>query len=134
MNERKYNVLIVEDKQIHHMLYEKYINKIYSGTKILKANNGKEALEKVQESIFNEGIDLILMDIQMPVMDGLEATQKINELYNTNRKNKPPIIAITGSTEYKNNALRDGFTDFYTIPLKQDTMKKILEEYLPSKN
>jgi len=69
------------------------------GHTVIEARNGREAVEVFQ----NEGPDLILMDVHMPQMDGLEATQKIREL-EAGSENHIPIIALTASVMKQENA------------------------------
>ena len=83
------------------------------------ANNGQEALNFVEEDIKNFGrnrFKLILMDCQMPVMDGYEASRQIRKITSAD---PPRIVAITGHTEqkYKNLALKAGMDELYQKPL-----------------
>jgi len=81
-------VLLVDDNQVNLMIAQKILTKF--GLKISLANNGQEAIEKIEKSSF----DIVLMDIQMPVMDGLTATKHLRE----NPKYKMlPIIAMSAN-------------------------------------
>ena len=79
-----FKILIAEDNDLNFIL----LNDLFaqSGIQIIRANNGFEALQ-----MSNDNFDLILMDIHMPIMDGLEATREIKKLHPA-----MPIIAITG--------------------------------------
>jgi CheY-like chemotaxis protein len=89
----------------------------------LHAGNGKIAVDKAIE---NPDIDLILMDIRMPLLDGYEATKQIREF------NKDvPIIAQTAFAEIPehNKVLMMGFTDFFAKPLEENVLNKIIQQY-----
>ena len=89
------------------------------------AYNGQQALEKIKESVQNNDphkYSLILMDCNMPFMDGYEATKKIRRLYNQRKmatENQPKIIAITGhiENEYVDRALASGMDKILQKPL-----------------
>jgi len=84
------SILIVEDNKINQLVVAKMLND--KGIKTVTANNGAEALQEVRMHHF----DLILMDIQMPIMDGYKATSEIRALED-NTKSDVPIIALTAS-------------------------------------
>ena len=84
-------MLLVEDNPANVLVASKFLTKWEIETDT--AENGQLALNAVKES---EPYDLILMDLQMPVMDGYEATRKIRQLPDT-QLNKIPIIALTAS-------------------------------------
>ncbi len=112
-------VLIVEDNQINQVVATKFLKKWNMSVDI--ANDGKEALEKLTKSAF----DLVLMDLQMPVMDGFEATQEIKK---DSKLKDLPIIALTASalSEERENVFRAGMDDFLTKPLNpQELYTKI---------
>lgn len=98
------------------------------GFHVLEASNGYEALEKVNEQV----PDLILMDLSMPVMDGLTAAKKIRE-----RKELKglPIIAITahGDTFY-NKAIESGCDHLINKPLDFESLEPVLSLYLKNGN
>lgn len=126
MTESK-KILVAEDSSViinltkNVLLFEKYA--------IAAVKNGKQVLEKLA----NEDFDLILMDINMPVMDGIECTKAIRELEDPIKANIP-IVAITGN--YKNYTLDDfkkaGLNDYVQKPLDYDyllaTVRKHLEK------
>jgi len=92
------------------------------------AENGKEAFEKHQASKF----DLILMDIQMPEMDGFEATKAIRS--EENQEKHTPIIALTANalTGDREKCIDAGMDDYITKPIEADKLEEILQKYLPS--
>lgn len=79
------------------------------GANVSKANNGLEAFEKTKEITY----DVILMDIQMPICDGIEATRRIRQ-----SGISTPIIAVTAATELEaQELLTKGFSDFFLKPV-----------------
>jgi len=112
-------VLIVEDNQINQVVATKFLKKWNMSVDI--ANNGQEALDKLNKTTF----DLVLMDLQMPVMDGYEATEQIKK---DNNLKDLPIIALTASalSEERESVFRAGMDDFLTKPLNpQELYTKI---------
>ena len=94
---------------------------------IVEASNGRKAFEVVQQ----RHVDLILMDVQMPEMDGMEATQQIRNL-NTDYSKKLPIIALTAGAliEEKERAMSVGMNYFLTKPIDTTKLEQVLEKYL----
>ncbi|MBT3207920.1 MAG: response regulator [Bacteroidetes bacterium] len=82
-------ILIVEDNIANQILMIEHLK--YFQAKVEIANNGLEALEMVK----NQSFDIVLMDLNMPVLSGFEATKKIREIY---CKEYLPIIAVTGNS------------------------------------
>ena len=101
MNNQAPTVLIVDDKEVQRALVQMYLNRL--GVNSLQANNGENAVEVFKAN----RVDLILMDVQMPVMNGLDASQRIKEL-----SPQTPIIALSGESGEREldmiNKLMDG--------------------------
>jgi PAS domain S-box-containing protein len=116
---RSLNVLLVEDVEENQWLVEAYLKP--TGLKLTIAENGARALECVSASEF----DIVLMDIQMPVMDGYKATS----LLRAGGFGKP-IIALTAHAieQEREKALALGFTAYLTKPLSRDALLKTLVE------
>ena len=94
------------------------------GYEVLEAADGQEAVDKTKA----DEPDLILMDISMPVMDGLTATQLIRKL---DVGGKIPIIAVTAyGKSYYRRAIEAGCDDLINKPLDFDKLEPILEQYL----
>lgn len=115
------NVLIVDDNALNRRVFEHIIGQVYNFD---IAENGKIALEKLQTGNF----DLVLMDIQMPVMDGITAMKKIKHENLTNA----PIIAISAYAEQndKDYFLSTGFCDFIAKPIKPKLFLETLSLHL----
>lgn len=115
-------ILVVEDDYFSRF----YLNKILEkeGIILLNAGNGKEALDIVKN---NADIDLILMDIQMPVLDGYSCTKILRESGNT-----MIIIAQTafGLAGDKEKMILQGFNDFLIKPVSQKQLIDKISEYL----
>jgi len=99
-----------------------------------EATNGLEAFTKFKEAKEADRLfDFVLMDLQMPVMDGLESTRKIREFEKESQASKPAtIIAITGvgSESVRKEAMDAGMSQFLTKPVKFRTLQQLLEQQL----
>lgn len=115
-------VLVVEDQLTNMKLLVKILEKL--GYKTLQAENGQIALDKLEEV---EQLDAILMDCQMPVMDGYEATRRIKQI---DRFKSVPIIAVTAnSTDTDRQSCKDaGMDDFIAKPIKKNLINDKLED------
>jgi len=123
------NVLVAEDNAINQKLIQNILNGLGINVKI--ANNGQEAYELRQK----ENFDVIFMDIQMPVLGGIEATKKIIEYEHQNRKHHIPIIALTANalTGDKEKYLKAGMDNYLSKPIELPALKSVLMEYCANK-
>ncbi|MES2589753.1 MAG: ATP-binding protein [Bacteroidota bacterium] len=118
-------ILLVEDMHLNQSLVKKIMQKW--DYKLVIVNNGVEALEILKTQTF----DLILMDIQMPIMDGYVTTQEIrnstNELIN-----KIPIIALTAhaSSSEAEKCINLGMNAYLAKPFKADVLKKLIHQFV----
>lgn len=117
-------VLIVDDHPINQKLMLSMLRKL--GYKADVAEDGKQAIEMARRP---DGYDYIFMDLQMPIMDGLEATRHICE-HNSPGKD-PVIIAMTANVMEgtKSRCLEAGMIDYVSKPVKLGSIKKILAQY-----
>ncbi len=118
-------VLIVEDNNINSLLAKTLLKKILPNSRIITVSNGLEALEKVQET----DIDIIFMDIQMPVMNGYEATAEIRK---SEAGKNLPIIALTAGTVVgeKEKCLEIGMNDYISKPIIKGSLEEIVSKWL----
>ena len=116
-------VLLAEDNPDNQRLISLYLKRL--GVEFELASNGKECIKKVK----NFSPDLIVMDIQMPVMDGLTATQKLR-----NQGFQQPIIALTANAmrHEQKQCLDAGCNDVCTKPIDQNDFVRVLSKYLKS--
>jgi PAS domain S-box-containing protein len=117
-------VLLVEDNRVNQVVATNFLKKW--GIKVDLANHGKEALEMISSKDYQ----LVLMDLQMPEMDGYEATKKIREKSDSYFKNVP-IIALTASAmlDIKDKVLLSGMNDFISKPFQPEELKSKIEKY-----
>jgi two-component system response regulator HydG len=106
-------ILIVDDEQSHRLMLRAHLER--EGFRIVEASDGHEAVDRVNERSF----DLILMDIRMPTMDGIEALKRIKEATAAT-----PVIMMTayGSINSAVEALKAGAADYLTKPLDMDEL------------
>lgn len=127
--DKKVKVLIAEDVEMNMILIKTLIKKIVPNVEIFAAKNGMEAVHLFKE----KNPDLILMDLQMPELDGLEATKVIKKLEQNQKVTRSvPIIALTAAafTDDKEKCLKAGMVDFLTKPISIKELTKMLEKYL----
>lgn len=115
-------ILVVDDILVNRILLNEIIKKI--NCQSIEATNGKDAIEVLQR----ETIDIVLMDIEMPVMNGIEATKHIREKlpYPINRV---PIIAITAHNpaEFVDNFEQVGFDQLMTKPYSVEKVMRLID-------
>jgi CheY-like chemotaxis protein len=119
----------VEDNSFNAIVAEEELEDAIEGVEVDLAENGLIAVEKVQSGSY----DLILMDVQMPIMNGYEATQKIRTL--DNGKSGIPIIAMTANVlkEEVARCYAAGMDDFIGKPFDTDTLLQKLSGLLSKK-
>lgn len=119
------SVLAVDDTPSNLKLISTMLQDL--GADVLEANNGEEAVELFRN---HDNIDLILMDIQMPVMDGIEATRKIRQL-ETRRGSHTPIIALTAHAlaEQRQHLLMSGLDDYLSKPASEQQLQQVIEKW-----
>ncbi|MBR10296.1 MAG: hypothetical protein CMP48_21725 [Rickettsiales bacterium] len=117
-------ILLVEDNQINQIVAAKFLKKW--NCEVVFADNGEQALDQVMMHEF----DLILMDIQMPIMNGYQAAEAIRQM--PGKLKEIPIIALTADVlpEVREEALRVGMNDLMTKPFNADKLYQIIVEYL----
>ncbi len=123
--DRNISVLLIEDNKVNQMLITKLLEKRKIKTAV--TGNGKEALKILDKEVF----DLILMDIQMPEMDGYETTEAIRKKEAVTGKHVP-IIALTANATEKDRSicLEAGMDDYLTKPIRTDKLFECLYKYI----
>ncbi|MEO5911294.1 MAG: PAS domain S-box protein [Pelobium sp.] len=126
---QKIKVLVAEDNVVNKLLAKTIIKRILPNATIFEADNGIETIELYK----NEHPDIILMDIQMPEMNGYEATQKIRKLEKGKSK-KIPIIALTAGNVKgeKEKCLEIGMDDFVAKPFIEKDIAIIFKKWIKS--
>lgn len=117
--------LMVEDEEVNALYLEALLEQKYQlGFKILHAKNGKEAVEMYKN---NPAINVVLMDLKMPIMDGYEATSLIKKI-----NPDVPVLALTAysTNDQKNMAKSVGCDDFISKPINNEELSVILDKYV----
>jgi two-component system, cell cycle response regulator DivK len=120
-------VLVVDDYEDTRQVMRRMLE--LSGCRVLEAANGQDAIELARSG----GPDLILMDLNMPVLDGFNATLRIREYESTR---DVPVVAVTAydTVEFRAAASAVGCSDYVVKPLDIDRLNTILQRLLPSRD
>ncbi|ARM31776.1 response regulator [Prosthecochloris sp. HL-130-GSB] len=123
---RTANVLLVEDNKTNQIVAQCMLRKLQ--VQVDTAENGREAIAKLEGGNY----DLVLMDIQMPEMDGLEATKHIRDASSGVRDHHIPVIALTAHAMSgdRENCIDAGMDDYLTKPIQIEALSDILKKYL----
>ncbi len=115
-------ILIAEDEKVNQFFFEKSLKKTQAN--LFFVQDGYEAIQMIEE---NTEIDLVLMDIRLPNMDGLEATRRIKQL-----NPELPVIIQTANalSQVYDEAKESGCDEFITKPIKIETLLIILKKHL----
>ena len=116
-------VLVAEDNDINQMLMEEFLRS--TGAEVIVVENGLLAVEAVKESHF----DLVLMDLQMPVMGGIQASKEIRKFAS---KEALPIVAVTANAmkEDKEQGVAAGLNDYITKPIDPQQLIMALQQWV----
>ncbi len=119
-------VIVVDDFEDTRQMLRRMLE--LSGCRVVEAANGQEAIELSQR----EGPDLVLMDLNMPVLDGFNATLRIRE---DMRTRDVPVVAITAYDSAESRAAADavGCSDYVTKPLDHERLDSLLKKLLPQR-
>jgi CheY-like chemotaxis protein len=119
-------VLVAEDALFNQKIIEQFLRSL--GCQVVLANDGVEALSKAADP----SIELILMDCQMPIMDGYQSAAAIMAQQKAGIYRTVPIIALTAHAMVgdREKCLASGMVDYLTKPLKKNTLKLVLEQYV----
>lgn len=116
------NILIVEDNSINRSVLGDMLTAM--GHKVHEAVNGEDCLQKAK----NEAFDIILMDISMPVMDGIEATQRLRHGNGINAGTHIVGLTAHGREEFRERSVSAGMDRFHTKPIRLEALQNIVAE------
>jgi PAS domain S-box-containing protein len=121
-------VLLVEDRPVNQHVGIEMLRRF--NVDVVLAEDGQQAVERTQQERF----DLILMDNQMPVMDGLTATRRIRELEQERGGLRTPIVALTAHAMSgdRERCLEAGMDDYVSKPFRISDIERVLAEWLPN--
>ena len=122
------HILLVEDNEVNAFIASMTLESL--GVHCQQARNGEVAVAMVREHAF----DLILMDCEMPIMDGYQAARLIRELESDDSaRPRTPIVALTAHalTGDREHCLSEGMDDYLTKPFDRDALATVLLRWLP---
>ncbi len=120
----KHTILVVDDFDDTRLLLKTWLER--KGFKVVEAENGNQAVATAQQV----RPDLIIMDIEMPELDGLAATRRIRSL---KELDDVPIVAVSayGAQQFRANALAAGCSEYVSTPFEPDDLEKVIRSFLP---
>ncbi len=128
---RSRNILLVEDNDINALLARRVSER--AGCHVIHAKSGAEALDHCESKLADLAapLDLVLMDIHMPEMDGFETTARLKRLFTTAGRRTPPIVALTANAfaEDRKRCLEAGLDDFLAKPFDRTELEAMLEKW-----
>jgi CheY-like chemotaxis protein len=120
--------LVVDDHPINQKVVQTMLDML--GYEVAIATNGQEAVDAIKREVF----ELVLMDVQMPVMDGLQATKEIRALApeSYGDKSKTPIVAVTANAMVGDDrrCLDAGMDDYLAKPLQKQELLRVLAQWI----
>ncbi|HBB86644.1 MAG TPA: response regulator [Blastocatellia bacterium] len=122
-NGPRHTILVVDDFDDTRLLLRTWLRK--KGYRVVEAENGNEAVAKAREI----EPDLIIMDVEMPELDGLSATRKIRTLKDSAAL---PIIAVSayGADQFREQALAAGCNEYVSTPFEPDELEKLIHSLI----
>ncbi len=125
---QRYRILVVEDTPLNQEVIKDMLGTL--GFVLDFAENGQVALEMLEKSAYS----LVLMDCQMPVLDGYDATRELRQRELQSGKTRTPVIAVTAHalTEEREKVLQAGMDDILTKPVQVSALRDMLNRWLPN--
>ena len=125
LSDRKLRILVAEDVDLNMMMMRALLTTILPGCEIVEAENGVQAVK----AFIDTKPDFVLMDVQMPEMDGIEATREIRSL---DSGHTVPVIALTAGVlrEEQEKCIEAGINEIMTKPLNPDKFRSLMKKYL----
>lgn len=126
-HKQKFRILLAEDDIVNQQVVIHTLEKL--GFNATVAANGEEVLKQLEYHTF----DIVFMDIQMPKMDGFEATRRVRSYHSDKMNSKIPIVAMTAHTMEgdKERCLSAGMNDYISKPINRSELKAVLNRWLP---
>ena len=123
LNEATRTILVVDDFDDTRLLLRTWLQK--KGFRVIEAENGNKAIAAAETS----RPDLIIMDVEMPELDGLAATRRIRQLEHLENV---PIIAVSayGADQYEDHALAAGCDEYVSTPFEPDELEKLIRSLI----
>ncbi|MFQ3214409.1 MAG: PAS domain S-box-containing protein [Marivirga sp.] len=123
-SDKHIHILVVEDNLVNQMIIGRFMNLYNVGFDF--AGDGQQALDKIKSKAYN----IVLMDLQMPIMDGFRATKEIRNIKDEYYQ-KIPIIALTADAfqDVKDKSLSTGMNDYLSKPFRPDDLVNIINKY-----
>ena len=123
------HVLLVEDNPVNALVAEATLGRL--GLQITHAENGREALALLRHA--DRPFDLVLMDLQMPEVDGMEATRQLRRWEHEQRLAPIPVVALTANALSNDRAqcLSAGMDDHLPKPFRAEELLAVLQRHLP---
>ena len=122
-NDGQRTILVVDDFDDTRLLLRTWLQK--KGYRVIEAENGKQAVAKAASS----QPDLIIMDVEMPELDGLSATRKIRTLANSEEL---PIVVVSayGADQFRADALAAGCNEYVSTPFEPEQLEKLIKSLI----
>jgi len=133
-HKNKKNILLAEDNPVNQKLATRLLEK--RGYRVDVVSNGQEAVDALSRNNSALTYDIVLMDIQMPVINGLEATELIRSAQSPVTDKTIPIIAMTANAMNgdKERCLKSGMNDYISKPINQKLLFDVIEKYIGPKS
>ena len=132
LHRRRMNVLLAEDNEINALVARRMLE--HADCDVTHVVNGRQAVDAIAGSLLTDGFDLVLMDMHMPVMDGIEATREITDLiasiaFGLAPRRRPRIVALTANAfaEDRLRCLAAGMDDYLSKPFERHEFETLLE-------
>ncbi|MGP9765888.1 ATP-binding protein [Halomonas sp. AOP13-D3-9] len=124
----KHHILVVEDNPLNQTVARVMLERL--GQQVTIAENGLEALEQLK--VDHDNFDLVLMDMQMPKLDGTETTQRWRDYEAVHQLAKLPIVAMTANVmpEHRERCMQSGMDDMIHKPFTRDELHQVICRYL----
>jgi two-component system, cell cycle response regulator DivK len=121
--ERQFTILVVDDFDDTRLLFRTWLER--KGFRVIEAENGTEAIAEAQ----SKGPDLIIMDVEMPELDGLAATREIRSL---KELEGIPVLAVSayGADQFRAAALAAGCNEYVSTPFEPDELEKLIRSLI----